>query len=160
MKKINLKQLIKEVIETNITPAPLNRIPEELKKEVDDILRKAKGSEVPDSDIHAAAEKYKVSPHDLESYIYSLASKFVTGLDFENTIMGGKGDKTNINTLDQNELQVGIAVEMEHTDDENIAKEIASDHISENPKYYSKLVQSGIVDEPEAIKIYNKLFKK
>jgi hypothetical protein len=33
----------------------------------------------------------------------------------------------------------GVKVEMEHTDNKQIAKEIAMDHISEDPKYYDKL---------------------
>lgn len=37
------------------------------------------------------------------------------------------------------ELNKGIKVEMEHTDDVKIAKEIAMDHLYEDPNYYSKL---------------------
>jgi hypothetical protein len=38
-------------------------------------------------------------------------------------------------------LDKGIKVEMEHTTDKNIAREIAIDHIYEDPNYYSKLKQ-------------------
>ena len=38
------------------------------------------------------------------------------------------------------ELNKGIGVELEHTDDENIAREIAMDHLWEDPDYYSKLI--------------------
>jgi hypothetical protein len=37
------------------------------------------------------------------------------------------------------QLEMGLKVEMEHTDDKNKAKEIALDHLSEDPNYYSKL---------------------
>lgn len=37
------------------------------------------------------------------------------------------------------ELTKGVKVEMEHTKDKSKAKEIAMDHLWENPKYYSKL---------------------
>jgi len=37
------------------------------------------------------------------------------------------------------ELEKGILVEKEHTDDINKATEIASDHLVEDPKYYEKL---------------------
>jgi hypothetical protein len=37
------------------------------------------------------------------------------------------------------ELEMGIKIEMEHTDDKDVAKEIAMDHLWENPSYYSKL---------------------
>ncbi|MCK5789079.1 MAG: hypothetical protein KAH32_08765 [Chlamydiia bacterium] len=36
-------------------------------------------------------------------------------------------------------LEWGISVEMEHTDDPNIAREIAMDHLMEDPVYYKKL---------------------
>ena len=39
----------------------------------------------------------------------------------------------------QAELEVGIEVEMEHTDDRNKAEEIALDHLYEDPCYYSHL---------------------
>ena len=37
------------------------------------------------------------------------------------------------------ELEMGIKVEMEHTKDKKKAKEIAMDHLFEDPKYYTKL---------------------
>ena len=42
------------------------------------------------------------------------------------------------------ELAMGIKVEMEHTDDVEVAKKIAMDHLAENPNYYSDLKKSGI----------------
>jgi hypothetical protein len=39
----------------------------------------------------------------------------------------------------QKQLNKGIRVEMEHTDDKTKAKEIAMDHLWEDPKYYDKL---------------------
>ena len=74
-------------------------------------------------------------------------------------ISGGKGDKTKPEDVCPDQLKVGIAVEMEHTSDPKIAEEIAVDHLTENPKYYTDLCKSGIVDEPEAIKLYKKLLK-
>lgn len=38
-----------------------------------------------------------------------------------------------------NEFTKGVKVEMEHTNNKNLAKEIAMDHLFEDPKYYSKL---------------------
>ena len=49
------------------------------------------------------------------------------------------------------ELEVGIKVEMEHTDDPKEAKKIALDHLKEDPKYYSKLIAAGLVDEKDAL---------
>ncbi len=78
-----------------------------------------------------------------------------TYLEFinEQVLIGGKGDDTDESTIDKNELEVGIAVEAEHSSDKSTAKEVAIDHLTENPKYYSELVKSGIVDEPDALKL-------
>lgn len=65
----------------------------------------------------------------------------------EDNIVGGKGDKLTDKDVDPKELKMGIKVELEHTKDPNIAKEIALDHLAEDPKYYSKLKSSGLADE-------------
>ena len=46
--------------------------------------------------------------------------------------------------FDPEQLKEGTAVEMEHTDDEKIARKIAMDHLAENPEYYQKLKQAGL----------------
>ena len=56
-----------------------------------------------------------------------------------NLLPGGKGDKINPDDVDQYELMLGIAVEKEHTPNLELAKEIALDHLAENPKYYTRL---------------------
>jgi hypothetical protein len=50
------------------------------------------------------------------------------------------------------ELAMGIKVEMEHTDDVQVAKKIAMDHLAENPNYYSDLKKSG-VDTAQGLKM-------
>lgn len=37
------------------------------------------------------------------------------------------------------ELELGMDVELEHTDDEDMAREIALDHLDELPDYYTRL---------------------
>lgn len=49
---------------------------------------------------------------------------------------------------DPNELARGIEVEFEHTDDLEIAKGIAKDHLDEDPHYYAKLLEAGITHNP------------
>jgi len=49
------------------------------------------------------------------------------------------------------ELEMGIKIELEHTDNEDMAKEIAMDHLWENPSYYSKLKKSEIEESKEEI---------
>jgi hypothetical protein len=50
-------------------------------------------------------------------------------------LAAGKGPKD----FDQEALAAGIKVELEHTDDKEIAREIAMDHLTEDPRYYVKL---------------------
>ena len=59
--------------------------------------------------------------------------------------------------INKSELKVGTVVEMEHTSDPQAAKEIAIDHLTEDPEYYSKLIKSGLVDEPEALNLAKSL---
>lgn len=58
----------------------------------------------------------------------------------EDLIPGGKGDKEHdLNKFDPEQLAAGIKVEMEHTSDPRVALEICIDHLTEDPKYYTKL---------------------
>lgn len=54
-------------------------------------------------------------------------------------IKGGIADKSDYSKFRQDQLRKGIKVEMEHTNDPKIAKEIAGDHLKEYPKYYDAL---------------------
>jgi len=151
MKKSELRKLIRTLILENIT----EDIGEDAKQEITALLKSYKGSEVPDAKVHAVADKYKISPHDVESFIYGLASSHLN--EFEDSVSGGKGDKTDPKSVCPKELAVGIKVEREHTDSDEKAEEISIDHLTENPKYYSELVASGIVDEKEALDLAKKL---
>lgn len=71
----------------------------------------------------------------------------------------GHGKNLSIYDVDQNELIVGIAVEKEHSKNLNIRASIALDHLADNKKYYTLLIQSGIVDEKEAIDLAKKYLK-
>ena len=50
----------------------------------------------------------------------------------------------DINDVDKEELKKGIKVEKEHTSDIKTATRIALNHLSEDPKYYSKLEKVGL----------------
>lgn len=89
----------------------------------------------------------------------------------EDFISGGKSDNKSLldlakkysyndstDTIDSNKMKrillhlkkqynMGIKVEMEHTYNINVAKEICMDHLFENPNYYSKLKKAGLADE-------------
>jgi hypothetical protein len=54
-------------------------------------------------------------------------------------LKGGKGDNRPDSDFDAKELENGIKHELEHTKVHQVAKEIAKDHLSEDPNYYKKL---------------------
>jgi len=60
-------------------------------------------------------------------------------------LVGGYADGVPDYQFDPGQLYRGIQVEMEHTDDPLLAKEIAKDHLSEDEDYYKKLekMESG-----------------
>lgn len=62
----------------------------------------------------------------------------------EDLLPGGLGDDKKLSSFDPHEVAIGIKVELEHTTDKNIAKEIVRDHLTEDPQYYSKLKQAKL----------------
>lgn len=54
--------------------------------------------------------------------------------------------KLTINEVDPYELQIGMRVEREHTPDLDKRIKIALDHLSEDPRYYTKLNMAGLDD--------------
>jgi hypothetical protein len=82
-----------------------------------------------DDQMHGLADKLKLDPSELETIVYSILSDIISG--------GLSGGKDTV--VDPKELEMGIAVEAEHTSDKGIAEKIARDHLAEDPKYYSKL---------------------
>lgn len=54
-------------------------------------------------------------------------------------VPGGLADKKKIKNFDPKQLAAGKKIEMEHTKNPKIAEEIATDHLTEDPKYYIKL---------------------
>jgi hypothetical protein len=88
---------------------------------------------------------------------------------FEEHIPGGRAAGKSLKDLAkahgvnpkslEKQLRVGVAVEMEHTNSEAKAEEIAMDHLAEDPRYYTKLVRKGFVDEPKALKIHKEIYE-
>ena len=52
---------------------------------------------------------------------------------------GGRADRKTPHDFDAVALAEGTEHELEHTKDRNLAREIAMDHLAEDPKYYDKL---------------------
>ena len=75
-------------------------------------------------------------------------------------IKGGKSDKLSIEDIArkhsvfvgtiQKQIEMGMKVEMEHTNDKERAREISMDHLSEFPDYYTRLDEL----EEEAVKYW------
>jgi hypothetical protein len=88
-----------------------------------------------DVDLHAWAESMGYDVDKAETEIYKLATKFVTFLT------NGRANELGVTEedVDAEQLKMGIDVEHEHTPDDDVAKRIALDHLSEISDYYSKL---------------------
>ncbi|UCC74974.1 MAG: hypothetical protein JSV86_10610 [Gemmatimonadota bacterium] len=54
-------------------------------------------------------------------------------------IPGGEARNLNPRAYNPRELRVGTAIEMEHTTSRRVAREIAMDHLTEDPRYYTNL---------------------
>jgi hypothetical protein len=57
----------------------------------------------------------------------------------EDILPGGPADNISDDKFSAEALAKGIKHEMEHTENEEIAKEIAKDHLTESADYYDKL---------------------
>jgi hypothetical protein len=60
-------------------------------------------------------------------------------LSQKDKLPGGLGDQKTDQDFDKRQLDKGVKVEMEHTTDPELAREIVRDHLTEDPKYYDKL---------------------
>ncbi len=71
--------------------------------------------------------------------------------------LGFHTPKKQLNEYDQDQLQMGIKVEMEHTDDEEVAVIIAAHHLDEISDYYTRLqemeenAKEGVSDDIKKI---------
>jgi len=54
-------------------------------------------------------------------------------------VQSKKADNTTDDEVYRNSLEEAVEHELEHTDDEDIAEEIAKDHLKEDPEYYTNL---------------------
>lgn len=88
-----------------------------------------------DAQVHTFAEKENINVHDLEKAIYKLATMHVR---FKTEGLSAEKDFTE-KDADPKQLKMGIKVEHEHIDDDDVAKKIALDHLAEIPDYYDRL---------------------
>lgn len=69
--------------------------------------------------------------------------------DDDDGLPGGFGDNLSDKAFDPEQLAAGIVVELEHTNDPELAKEITKDHLRELPDYYTRLKEMEEEGEKE-----------
>ena len=86
-------------------------------------------------EVESFANQSSIEVENIYGEIFSLASRMAAFLS------GGLAKEQGITEKDvsKEELELGIETESEHTEDEEIAKKIALDHLSEIGNYYSLL---------------------
>jgi len=140
------KDNIKVVKEGLISEDEINEIVDEIMSEMGLGGGAGVGLSLPGGYINGAPNpkdvkklKSKLDGDDSEEYTKVKEDKIPGGLAKGMTLSDiAKHHKISPQTL-KNEFIKGYAVEREHTTDVNIAKEIALDHLYEDPNYYSKL---------------------
>lgn len=69
--------------------------------------------------------------------------------EYKDQVSGGLADVKKPEDFDPSALANGKKVEMEHTDDPDLAEQIAMDHLTEDPKYYDKLAKMEAGDKKD-----------
>ena len=87
----------------------------------------------------------------VKKYLAALYANANESIEEGNTLKGGKADKLSLQQIADKfnvsvekikaQIQKGISIEMEHTDNKEKASEIATDHVSEFPDYYDRLTK-------------------
>lgn len=67
---------------------------------------------------------------------------------FKDRLRGGDADGGKPGDFDPRQMAMGVKEEREHTRDPHLRKEIAMDHLSQNPKYYSAMERVKHILEP------------
>lgn len=99
------------------------------------------GKSGPSKTPKAVPSKKAAKPAQLKLFGKSLDGLNALGdfLQKADKIPGGLADDKSPKDFDPEALAQGVKVEREHTSDPSIAREIAMDHLTEDPSYYTKL---------------------
>jgi hypothetical protein len=68
----------------------------------------------------------------------------IAAIALRELIPGGRASGRHTSEFDPQQIAIGTKVEMEHTRNRRLAREIAMDHLVEDPRYYDKLVKAGL----------------
>jgi hypothetical protein len=101
------------------------------------MMKRPKGQK--DEKFHAFVEAKGMNPHGAEETVYDLLGKCAA--EHKDKIPGGKADKASPKDFPKDQMSMGQKVEMEHTNDPTLSREIASDHLEEFRDYYTRLKQ-------------------
>lgn len=123
---------------------PIKDLPEKVAGKEEDVVVDflSKNKNPTDSEFHANAKNLGLDEHKVEETAYSMLGSFIDSVrtkEAADKIKGGLADHMKASDFDKKQLNKGIKVEKEHTESPEIAKEIAEDHLTENPKYYETL---------------------
>ena len=86
--------------------------------------------------------------------------------EYKDKLPGGLADDKKPTDFSEEALAKGIEVELEHTSDRALAREIAMDHLTEDPRYYDKLESiegkriKHHIDLPDDVLVMRDVFKK
>jgi hypothetical protein len=86
-----------------------------------------------DAEIHKLAESLGIPPDEMEDIAYSMLSDMLS-----------EDKQEPEQDMDPKELKKGEKTEKEHTKEPEVAKKIAKDHLTEDPKYYTKLKKAKL----------------
>jgi hypothetical protein len=133
LKKTDLRPRKQKVVETTIL---LESIKEALDREIADVIAEIikwlKSNPKPtDEDKEKFGKTMGLNVKELDTHVYMILGDFLSE--------GRSKDYTG--EFDENQLAMGVEVEMEHTTIPCIAKKIAQDHLVENSRYYILLKQ-------------------
>lgn len=103
----------------------------------------AKHDKAKDEDFHAFVEGMGLNVHKAEGVVYEmaneLAKKAEAGKSTSDIVSGGRADRASASDYPSAQISKGIKVEKEHTNNPELAKQIAMDHLEEFPDYYTRL---------------------
>lgn len=86
---------------------------------------------------HQCGEKEKIYRLQFSQVADRAGMRLGEGTKQADILEGGKADAMSDEAFDSRQLEEGVKHEREHTDCEAIAKEIAKDHLAEDPDYYA-----------------------
>lgn len=98
---------------------------------------------ITDNELNRFASLTHMSDGDIRNLVYSLLQDY---------LKVGKHRNEPDSKYDVEELKKGVLVEMEHSDNVDICKEIAKDHLSECKNYYTLLNKMELKCKEDIIK--------